>query len=159
MYPSANRVSICCRLFDAKPFPDNKVHWANMGPTRVLSASGGPHVGPINLAIRVATKPVVVFMKHSCHISGMVGPIDVNQKGSASVKYWVNCVTFILDPTDDLDFEFFKVKFRNRSISGIVGLADVKRRGNESDTGPIVLPCPLTTPTTLTLKFQGQNLK
>ena len=24
-----------------------------------------------------------------CHISGMVGPIDVKQKGSASVGYWV----------------------------------------------------------------------
>ena len=29
----------------------SKVHGANMGPTRVLSAPGGPHVGPINLAI------------------------------------------------------------------------------------------------------------
>ena len=35
------------------PFPDSKVHGANMGPTWVLSAPGGPHVGPLNLAIRV----------------------------------------------------------------------------------------------------------
>ena len=34
-------------------FPDSKVHGANMGPTWVLSAPGGPYVGPINLAIRV----------------------------------------------------------------------------------------------------------
>ena len=34
--------------------PDSKVHGANMGPTWVLSAPGGPHVGPINLAIREA---------------------------------------------------------------------------------------------------------
>ena len=34
-------------------FPDNKVHGANMGPTWVLSAQDGPHVGPMNLAIRV----------------------------------------------------------------------------------------------------------
>ena len=34
-------------------FPDNKVHGANMGPTWVLSAPDGPHVGPMNLAIRV----------------------------------------------------------------------------------------------------------
>ena len=33
--------------------PDNKVHGANMGPTWVLSAPDGPHVGPMNLAIRV----------------------------------------------------------------------------------------------------------
>ena len=28
------------------------VHWANMGPTWVLMAPDGPHVGPMNLAIR-----------------------------------------------------------------------------------------------------------
>ena len=32
--------------------PDSKVHGANMGPTWVLSAPVGPHVGPINLVIR-----------------------------------------------------------------------------------------------------------
>ena len=32
--------------------PDSKVHGANMGPTRVLSDPDGPHVGPMNLAIR-----------------------------------------------------------------------------------------------------------
>ena len=34
--------------------PDSKVHVANMGPTMVLSASGEPHDGPMNLAIREA---------------------------------------------------------------------------------------------------------
>ena len=32
--------------------PDNKIHDAIMGPTWALSAPYGPHVGPINLAIR-----------------------------------------------------------------------------------------------------------
>ena len=32
--------------------PDSKVHGANMGPTWVLSAPDGPHVGPMNRAIR-----------------------------------------------------------------------------------------------------------
>ena len=32
--------------------PDSKVHGANKGPTCVLSAPDGPHVGPMNLAIR-----------------------------------------------------------------------------------------------------------
>ena len=36
-------------------YPDSKVHEANMGPTWVLSAPDGPHVGPINLAIGVAS--------------------------------------------------------------------------------------------------------
>ena len=33
--------------------PDNRVHGANMGPTWVLSAPDGPHLGSMNLAIRV----------------------------------------------------------------------------------------------------------
>ena len=34
-------------------FPKSKVHGANIGPTWVLSPPGGPHVGPINLAVKV----------------------------------------------------------------------------------------------------------
>ena len=33
-------------------FPDSRAHGANMGPTWILSAPGGPHVDPVNLAIR-----------------------------------------------------------------------------------------------------------
>ena len=32
--------------------PDSKVHVANMGPTWVLPAPDGPHVGPMNIVIR-----------------------------------------------------------------------------------------------------------
>ena len=32
--------------------PDSKVHGTNMGPIWVLSAPDGPHIGPMNLAIR-----------------------------------------------------------------------------------------------------------
>ena len=35
-------------------YPDSKDHEANMGPTWVLSAPGGPHAGPTNLAIRAS---------------------------------------------------------------------------------------------------------
>ena len=34
------------------PVPDSKVHRAHMGSTWVLSAPDGPHVGPMNLAIK-----------------------------------------------------------------------------------------------------------
>ena len=37
-------------------YPDSKVHMANMGPTRVLSSPGGPHVSPMNLAIWVGMR-------------------------------------------------------------------------------------------------------
>ena len=40
-----------------KAYPDSKVPGANMGPIWVLSAPDGPHVGPMNLAIRVPKEP------------------------------------------------------------------------------------------------------
>ena len=36
-------------------YPDSKVHGANAGPTWVLPAPDGPHVGPMNIAIMVST--------------------------------------------------------------------------------------------------------
>ena len=59
-------------------------------------------------------------------MSGMVGPIDMKWKGIALVGYWVQYVALNFDLTHDLDFGCFKVKFRNSSISRIVGLIDVK---------------------------------
>ena len=54
-------------------------------------------------------------VKHStCHILGMVGPIDMKRKGTASVRYWVNYVTF--DLPNDLDLEFVKGKGWNSII-------------------------------------------
>ena len=49
--------------------PDSKVDGANMGPTCVLSAPDGPHVGPMYLAIRVAMQSRVsnghsIFIRH-----------------------------------------------------------------------------------------------
>ena len=39
--------------------PDSKIHGANMGPTWVLAAPDGPHVGAINLAMRVVIESVI----------------------------------------------------------------------------------------------------
>ena len=44
--------------------PDSKVHGANMGPTWVLLAPDGPHVAPMNLAIRVTHGSYFVFLVH-----------------------------------------------------------------------------------------------
>ena len=44
--------------------PDSKVHGANMGPTWVLSAPNGPHVGPTSLAIRGST----LCTHHNCNL-------------------------------------------------------------------------------------------
>ena len=49
-----HKVSISHRKFNqiGNDFPDSKFHGANMGPTWVLSAPDGPHVVPMNIAIR-----------------------------------------------------------------------------------------------------------
>ena len=48
-------------------FPDSKVHGANMRPTWVLSAPGGPHVSPINLVIRVThAQGIILIMRNLC---------------------------------------------------------------------------------------------
>ena len=43
--------------------PDSKVHGANMRPTWVLSAPDGPHVGPMNLAIRATRNRIYDISK------------------------------------------------------------------------------------------------
>ena len=40
------------KMFPFDNVPDSKFHGASMGPTWVLSAPDGPHVGPMKLAIR-----------------------------------------------------------------------------------------------------------
>ena len=45
--------------------PDSKVHGVNMGPTWVLSAPDGPHVGPMNLAVREIS-PILDIVTCSC---------------------------------------------------------------------------------------------
>ena len=65
----------------------------------------------------------------------MVGLIDVKRKGGASVGYSVNYATLTFDLTHDLAFGFFKVKFQNRCISGIVfWLIGNKKKANQLDT-------------------------
>ena len=45
------------------PETDSKVHGANMGPTWVLLAPDGPHVGPVNLAVRVSHQYEARYVK------------------------------------------------------------------------------------------------
>ena len=53
-------LAVCCYLWlrcnpvtHTKDYPDSKVNGVYMGPTWVLSALDGPHLGPVNFAIRV----------------------------------------------------------------------------------------------------------
>ena len=67
-----------------------------------------------------------VFQNSISHISGIIVPIDVKLKKNGHLLD-TGYVTFNFDLTHDLDLEFFKVKFLNNCISGIVGLIDVKQ--------------------------------
>ena len=64
---------------DRTAYPDSKVHVAHMGPTWVLSAPGGPHVGPMKLAIRVDS--LQIWLSKNCmaikdNLSKLSGPIS-----------------------------------------------------------------------------------
>ena len=59
--------------------PDSKVLGANVGPTWVLSAPGGPHVGPMNLAIRDVHQIVHNYVNTFCLLR--------------CVRYYSICVT------------------------------------------------------------------
>ena len=63
--------------------PDSKFHGDNMGPTWVLSAPEGPHVGPMNLAIRdiLVKFPLIVVR----YIAGHPG---TRQHTSGSLSWW-----------------------------------------------------------------------
>ena len=45
--------------------PDSKVHGAYMGPTWVLSAPAGPHIGPMNLAIKAVSCTQFYLLYHT----------------------------------------------------------------------------------------------
>ena len=66
---------------------DGKVHGANMEPTWVLSAPGGPHVGPMNLAIREAITwtLLTLFTDTYMHYSAW---IDVLTWSDQSYSIW-----------------------------------------------------------------------
>ena len=49
-----------CSYWYYKTYPDSKVYGANMGPTLVLLAPGGPHVGPMNIAINITVRGIAV---------------------------------------------------------------------------------------------------
>ena len=68
--------------------PDSKVHGANMGPTWVLSAPDGPHVGPMNLAIRVQMpwqRIIHVFYEVLLAIRDFKSPLLVRRRWNASL--------------------------------------------------------------------------
>ena len=66
---------------------DNKVHGANMGPTWVLSTPDGPHVGPMNLAIRVPQDHNNVITIHETWVTSNYLNFNYNLN-CTEIKIW-----------------------------------------------------------------------
>ena len=87
-----------CSRFEFK-VPDNKVRVANMGPTWVLAAPGGPHVGPMNLAIRGNLWADILYcttIQHSC-ITHYIATNDNGLAGIESVAITNKCIMETMD--------------------------------------------------------------
>ena len=91
LYPPTNEKALCfCGLL----VPDSKVHGATMGPTWVLSAPDGPHVGPMNLAIRGVMqrnrgawlRDEINGLVQDCSISIALA-MEILQSGTGPLKY------------------------------------------------------------------------
>ena len=80
----------------AQMYPDINVYGANMGPTWVLSAPDGPHIGPMNLAMRWSlywNKSLVVVLKAYTWDVGLYAALPVSsvhkEAGSNCISYCV----------------------------------------------------------------------
>ena len=81
-----------------KNTPHSKVHGANMGPTWVLSAPDGPHVGPMNLDIRDTT--FFTFNTHWAHQNGRHCQMHFSETKTWYFNSYITGFIFIR-PTDD----------------------------------------------------------
>ena len=88
--------------------------------------------------------PIFFKVKHSIgHISGMVCPIDLKQKGVASIGYWVSYMTSTFTSHMTLTFDFSRSNFK---IALSQELSDRCEKATQLDTGLTVWACLLTTP-------------
>ena len=61
--------------------PDNKIHGAIMGPTWVLSAPGGPHVGP---------KGILLILTYWCHLGHFLDNVIPHTMGQLYIASMVS---------------------------------------------------------------------
>ena len=100
--------------------PDSNVHGANMEPTCVLSAPCGPHVGPINLAIR----EIMIWIK-----STSIQP----QQNTTKRKPFVLC--------DGVGIENLTKTESFQCVSILIPGFMVPTWGQLEPTGPMWAPC------------------
>ena len=90
-------------------YPDIKIHGTNMGPTWFLWASDGPHVGPMNLTIRVANelKDLYCPVVFSCDQAALQMVFSVCLSVCLSVRLSV-CHTFFTMFPSSYHHEIFR---------------------------------------------------
>ena len=78
-------------------YPDSKVHVADMGPTWVLPAPDGPHIGPMSLAIRGS-------LCTSCQL-GLPGCVLVlSPVNTSRIPFWCSISIAICSPMPFISF-------------------------------------------------------
>ena len=115
-------------------YTDSKVHGSNMGPTWVLSAPDGPHVGPMDLTIMVSYTSMQYVqgsvercaLKYFVTHPGWVMHIFVRKIKYHWFRYWfvtgstpshyLNKYQFIINWTLGRNFNEIWIKIRNFSF-------------------------------------------
>ena len=75
--------------------PDSKVQGTNMGPTRGLSAPDGPHVGPMNLAIRDIQTLHGIVCNWPLMMEDVLGAIQCGGTAVYQYCWWVLCKIYM----------------------------------------------------------------
>ena len=88
--------------------PGSKVHGASIGPTWILSAPDGPHVGPMNLAIRGLSLRLVHQLWCESSMAGCCSAEAnhiylwqfqkrvITHQLISSILWWINCTPVYL---------------------------------------------------------------
>ena len=77
------RQKVCVVVYN----PDSKVHGATMGPTWVLSAPDGPHIGPMNLAIRGVSNSAQFVTMSMLLVVSCMSLYDINSATYSMLSY------------------------------------------------------------------------
>ena len=114
-YHAGFRVSCVGWVNSGPTSPDSKVHGAYMGLTWVLSAPDGPHVGPMNLAIKVGTTVPTLGQRLAdiavwavLHLIKTSFTFDI-KTNQTSLRFVVFCHDFVLDTFVCINHSYFTV--------------------------------------------------
>ena len=71
-------------------YPDSKVHGANMGPIWGRQDPGGPHVGPMDLAIWVDGQKYATIINMFVHMISLLNKVvhNVHSTFVTWIQYW-----------------------------------------------------------------------